>query len=304
MDELKQSFERLGLPETATREEVEKRYDTLLRRARAKERSGEGKDESFDEITKAYRYILTYEDRKAAEAFNQKAYGKYKGMARSAEKLDHFWRYYKFHVLGGIVVLALIIYGISAFHNHQEEKARLAKLPPVDVSIMMLGGYYMNDFSNETGPLEQSLLSKFPDWKRFKVLLNYLPLDASNETDMAAQQKAVVVLATERPDIYIMDKKAFDWMGPQDAFLPLDDLASGQWKPYLDAGSGTAVKMATKDNPDEHVYGIDISGTKLAQGLPIVTKTQPVELIAAIRSNSKNIEKSEQFIEQFLKSGK
>lgn len=303
MDELKEAFRTLGLPENATREEVEKKYDTLLRRSRAKERSGEGNDEQFAEVTKAYRYILAYEDRQAAEEFNKANYGKYKGMAGTAEKVDHFWRYYKFHVFGGIILLALIIYGINAYMDHRAEQERLAKLPPVDVSMMLLGNYYTSDMSSDTEPVEESLLAKFPGWNRFEVLLNYLPLETTNEMDMASQQKAVVLLATEHPDIYVMDKMAFDWLAPQDILLNLDDLAEGDWKPLLENGSGSALKKATTDNPEEHVLGIDVSHSKLAEGLPLISQSQPTELIIGIRLDSPNVEKAKQFIQGFLESG-
>lgn len=303
MDELKEAYRALDLPETATREEVEKRYDTLLRRSRAKERSGGGQDEHFAEITKAYRYIISYEERQAAEQFNKETYGKYKKLAGTAEKIDHFWRYYRFHVFGGIIAIALIIYGIMSYVDHRAEQERLANLPPVDVSAMLLGNYFTEDMSGETEPIEESLLSKFPDWKRFEVLLNYLPLETTNEMDMASQQKAVVLLATERPDIYVMDKAAFEWLVPQGALTNLDELASGPWKTYFDNGSGEALKRSTRDDPTEHVYGIDVTGTKLAEGLPLIGKTKPTELIIGIRLDAPNAEKSKQFIQAFLESG-
>ncbi|MFD1955059.1 J domain-containing protein [Paenibacillus thailandensis] len=303
MDELKEAYRTLGLPENATRDEVEKRYETLLRKARAKERSGE-QDDGFAEVTKAYRCILDFEDRQAAEQFNQEAYGKYKKMAGTAEKLDHFWRYYKFHVFGGIIVIALIVYGITAYMDHKAEQERLAKLPPVDVSVMLLGNYFTADMSGETEPIEESLLTGFPNWKRFEVLLNYMPLETANEMDIASQQKAVVLLATEKPDVYVMDKASFEWLVPQGILTNLDDMAAGEWKTLLADGGGSALKRSTTDDPAEHVYAIDVTGTKLANSLPIVGRTKPVELVIGIRVDSPRADKAMQFIQQFMESGK
>lgn len=80
MDELKRAYETMGLPENASKEEVDKRYTTLMRQARARQRENpDGTDQAdFEEVTRAYRYILGEDNRKANEAFNQQEYGKYK----------------------------------------------------------------------------------------------------------------------------------------------------------------------------------------------------------------------------------
>lgn len=60
MDELKRAYETMGLPENASKEEVDKRYTTLMRQARARQRENpDGTDQAdFEEVTRAYRYIL------------------------------------------------------------------------------------------------------------------------------------------------------------------------------------------------------------------------------------------------------
>ncbi|GMK43116.1 hypothetical protein PghCCS26_02430 [Paenibacillus glycanilyticus] len=300
MDELKRAYETMGLPENASKEEVDKRYTTLMRQARARQRENpEGTDQAdFEEVTRAYRYILDEDNRKANEAFNRQEYGKYKKMAGSAEKVDHFWRYYKFHVLGGIIALILVIVGINSYLDHRAEQERLAKLPPVDLSIMFLGEYYMSDSAGkqtEEADIEEALIKQFPEFKRFKVNFTYVPLDAKDQMDIASQQKAMVVLATERPDIYITDTAAFNWVGPQGAFMNLDSQTAitKLLKPE------DSFKQKTEEDQSEHTYGVKISGSPIIGNIPMQAKDN---YIASVREGSKNTEKALQFIEKFLET--
>lgn len=302
VDDLKQAYERLGLPELAPREEVEKRYTTLMRRerSRAQQQQDSGTEKSgndeFALITQAYRFILEYEDRKTTDAFNEQEYGKYKGMAGKAQKMDHFWRYYKFHTLGAVVAVALIIYGIISFVNYREEQAYLASLPPVDLEVSFMGNYYLNDTAEKEEPLEKALLAAFPEWKRFKTMLTPVPEDEANQ--YAYMQKAVLMLATENPDIYVMDKNIFQWVGVQGVLKPLDDAAEGELKPLLK--DGLARKLKTEEDTSERIYGIDLSTSELVTDLPLYKQ----DMIVGIRANAKNPDKALQFIKKYLETVK
>lgn len=300
MEDVKQAYAKLGLPENASKEEVEKRYSLLLRQSRSRTQTtgnGETTADEFSQVTAAYKRILEAEDQKFKQAFNEKEYGKFKNMASAAEKTDHFWRYYKYHVFGGIVAIALIIYGVIAYMDHREEQRYLASLPPVDLSVMYFGEFFTEDNKQDMAVLEQSLLDKFPEWKRFKVNLTYVPLDAKDAVDMASQQKAMVVLATEKPDIYILDSASFDWISPQGVLQNIDDAVSGELKSSVTESE--LVKKTTKDEPTEHVYGIDISKSPLVKNLSVLT---PKNYIVGVRVNSENTDKAIQFIDKFLQA--
>ncbi len=102
MNELQQAYKTMGLPEHASKDEVEKRYTILMRQERSRQkqqdaaRSAEAPGTEtdrvqtgtpdFETVTRAYRFILEYEDKVAAEQFNAQEYGKYKNMAGTAQK--------------------------------------------------------------------------------------------------------------------------------------------------------------------------------------------------------------------------
>ncbi|KOR82269.1 hypothetical protein [Paenibacillus solani] len=301
MDQMKEAYERLGLPEDATREQLDDRYTLLMRQTRSHQRREPDRAEEieaeFAETTKAYKFILEEENRKSLEEMNQKRYGKYKKFAGTAEKTDHFFRYYKFHVLGGIALVGLLVYIVISIFNHQAEKERLASLPPVDLEVMFLGSYMNQDAGQDLKPIEDAILAQFPEWKRVTVTLNYVPpLDSSNPQDAVMLQKALLVLTTERPDLYIMDQNAFNWVGNQGMVRPLEPEVEGELKDMLTPEM--LLKGKNEEDGSEHVFAIDIMNSKLSEELPLLKK----EMFAGIRGDTKRNANALHFIKQYLET--
>ncbi|QMV41134.1 J domain-containing protein [Cohnella cholangitidis] len=96
MEELKKAYEILGLPEDATREQVENRYFILMKRARTEKSRNEAEDDNHQpldltEINRAYNLVLGIETEKI-------------GTIEKQTKTAHFFYYYKFHVIIGLIM--------------------------------------------------------------------------------------------------------------------------------------------------------------------------------------------------------
>lgn len=306
MDDLKQAYEILGLPDGASKEEVEKRYFILVRRARASQQRGEagaeGGGETFEEINRAYKLILGYEDRKTEEQFNANAYGKYKKMAGSAQKVDHFFSYYKFHVLGAIIIVLIAIFGIKGYIDHRHEQEELAKLPPAALNISLFGSYYsqsQTDPTNDTKPIEEKVASLFPEWKRITVHLTYVPAQMQSEQDMALLQKSMLDLITYKSDLYIMDKANFMKLAQQQGLVALDDTAPAKLGAEYDPAKAVKAMSGEEGQQQEHIYGIDLSDSPMMKSLPVVGSK---EFIVGIRADAKNPDNAYHFIEKALTS--
>jgi len=313
MEELKQAYERLGLPETAAREEVEKRYDLLLRRSRQKKLSGDPQEAAegeaeFEAVNRAYRRIVDEEDRKALESLNQKQYGKYKKYAGQAQRVDHFFSYYKWHLLGGIAAIVAIIYGINAYMDHRAEQARLAALPPVDLEATFIGQFYLTNENQDTTGLKETLVKQMPGWKRVEASVLSFDMTAQDPTAAAMLQKAMVLLATEHPDVYVMDPASYEWVANSGTLISLDGEVEGRFKDLLPEGAAKR-HAPPKDGamPDENgevprgperVYGIDLSASPLAKELPLAMN----EMIVGIRGDAKHKENALAWIERYLRA--
>lgn len=301
MDELKHAYERLGLPEGASREEVEKRFDLLVRQNRSKKRSGEGEESSFEEILHAYRAIVNQEDQQIIQKMSQDRYSKWGKMAGTAERIDDFFRLYKFRVLAGLIAVAVVVTGIITYVNYRDKQAELAKLPPVDLSLMIVGNFGFQDENDGNAVMEQALLKQFPDWKRFTTKLTYQPpamKSDSGETqaDMAMRQKAMLEVMTETPDIYIMDKDTFKWLGEGGVLEPLDQIVNSDLKGL--ATEDKQLQAKTQEDQAPHVYAMDISSNPLLKDWPLNKN----EVIVGIRAQSEHKDKAIAFIKRYLEN--
>jgi uncharacterized protein YneF (UPF0154 family) len=295
MDGLNKAYETMGLAPLASKEEVEKRYTTLMRRERSRtklqgDESASG-DSDFAKVTEAYKQILAYEDRKITDAFNEQEYGKYKGMAGKAQKMDHFWRYYKVHTFVAIALIAAIIYGINSYIDKREHEKYLASLPPIDLDVSFYGTFMQPEGKDNTESVNDFLMGAIPEWKRVQSNIVFVPQDDMNQ--YAYLQKAVVTLMSEKPDLYVMDRAMFEWIGMQGALLPLDG------KPEIaGASEDRLLKLSTEDVPEETVYGIDLKDTALFKELPLAK----ADLIVGIRVNAERPDNALRFIETHLAS--
>jgi hypothetical protein len=301
MEDLKKAYEVLGLPETATKEELENRFFLLTRRARSqkmREGSEPGPDGALDidAISEAYRYIRDYEKKLAEQEYLEKTYGPNKEKAERRQKRAHFFHYYKFHIVIGIVILVLIGYGIKSYADHREHQKELAKLPPANLSVMFYGNYFYGEgFGSDTEPLQNDILKQFPDWQRVIAQITYVPAEMKSEQDMALLQKAMIVVMDDKSDLFVMDKANFEKLAPQGAFAPFDTLTDPAAATL--AQSSAAVQSKTEDDTEERVYGIDLSQTSIGKELKLNGTT---EYVAAVRINAKNPGSALAFIQQYL----
>lgn len=288
MDDIRQAYAALQLPEDASRESVEKRYDILLRQARSQQSRGEVIiDEAL--VHQAYRMIIQNERQKSQDEYNLKTYGKHKKHAESAEKMDHFFQYYKFHVIGVILAIVLIVFSIKGFVDYRAEQHRISKLPPIDVTIMFYG-----EFNAEYSSLDEIILPLFPEWKRIDTQIVYVPLEPKNEYDMAMLQKSTVSLVTEKPEVFIMDRGNYLRLMNQGMFIKLEELGLTSHEAFSD--SEIAVKGQTEEDTKEHLYAIDMT-EELTKIFPQLGR----EMIVGVTLHAAdNPDKAIRFVEYFL----
>ena len=58
-----------------------------------------------------------------------------------------------------------------------------------------------------------------PDWKRVILTITQVPSDPTNPYSVSLQQKAVIMLMTQKPDMYVMDKSTFEILSKQQVLL-------------------------------------------------------------------------------------
>ncbi|MBU5440646.1 hypothetical protein [Paenibacillus sp. MSJ-34] len=288
MEDLKKAYEILGLSEDATKEEVEKRYFLLIRKDRArKNRSNDDEDSAetvtIEQVNQAYKTITQYEQKLQDEGKPQRSV--------FASRLDHFFHYYKFHVLGAILLVVLIAYFVNSMIDQRQQRAAEALLPPENLSVMYLGEFYSEDLDKA----QESILQAFPSWERVGVSITYFPQEAKDPYDIAMQQKSMITLMTEKPDIYITDQYNFERLRDQGLFLRLDELESS-----LKSLDDSAVyRYRAEGDESEHIYGIDMSDIPFLNDIPV---SAAKEKVVTVRTDAPNKANALAFIQKLIHS--
>lgn len=227
----------------------------------------------MEEITEAYNAIREH----LHEQENGDKQTEPKNPTR--EKIEHFFHYYKIHMLIAISVIIFSIYMVQGIIDNRQEQARLAALPPIDIEIMMYGEYLNDDIT----PMLENISADFPEWDRIEVNVVYAPTEVRSEFDIGSIQKNSITLMNERPDIYIMDLHHLQIFADNPPFFPLDDI-------YHEAGgnldSDRLYFLQKTDDESERLYGIDITGSHIFDDLLL----EGQEKIATIRTDAKNKE--------------
>ncbi len=265
-EKLKQAYERLGLSENVSREEINKRFDLLLKRRRSK--SSDEERSAPEEDFQAFKFILDSLDEQEISEAEQQRLAKYGKLSGAASKWERFMRLYKTHMIVSVIVLIVLAVAGNALYNNWQHKKYLASLPPLDASIMFIGNFGLKDPSGKNDDLNEAIIKLYPEWKRVDASISYLPRtgEGADSFDMNFMQKAVVELAANHPDILILDEATLEWIGGQDGIQDI--------KSIVDSG-----KIAKDDprlkwgkNPEsgqEELYGVDITDSPFVAALPV-----------------------------------
>jgi len=267
MLDLSKAYETLGLSENATEEELENRYLLLMKK----------KQPGSEEISKAYKFIKEHQLQEEAK---QKA-----PKNETLGKVGHIWEYYRFHIIGSILAVILIVYTtVSVVDNKRE--ARLAEM--ADVKFTFFTNFQVQ--VQDAKPLEERLLTEFKDWKQIGIYSQYSPIEAKDQYDIAMQQKAFISIGYDKTDVYLLDKSNFEKFGPQGAFKKLDGLGVPFPKEKLQL-------LKTDSDTTTVPYGIDVTNHPLMKEL----RLPPGEKVAAIRHDAKNLDNAIQVLQYLSK---
>jgi len=285
--DIQEAYKIFGLTENSTDEEIEKQYLKWIRRSKASQLdSTETQSVDIEIINTAYNTIKTY-----------RLYGTEnpKEATTTRDKIQHFFHYYKLHTIGVIALILIVIAIVQGVINNYQEKKELASLPDENVSIMFFGSY-LNTGLSSTEELDKQLadnvLALFPDWERVTTIINYNPREVRDGSDIGLQQKSALLLATEKPDVYIMDLEIFQLHVKTGMFLPINQsslTADGE------SSKDRLHYAKSEEDTEEHLYGVEITDESLFNGVMVDNE---VRKIAAIRIDAKNKQNAIDLIEK------
>ena len=284
MMELKSAYEILGLKENANRDELEKRFELLIKKNKtdrmAEDFNRQNDILNLDKISEAYNTIISNEleilQREEEKRNPRKPNPIFKMLGLDDKKARNYIYYYKFHYIFGLIGLILLAYLIisTVFHVNP------------DVNMALIGQIYYKD----TSILVNKIKANDSDIKQISIDGVMLTNDSKNMQDSAMLQKAMILFAAADIDVFILDKTNFDKYSMQGVFINLDDVVS---KLKLDKSRYKDYILKTSEDKEEHVYGIDINNSKILKEANIVGNN----IMVAIKVNAKHYDKAVKILE-------
>ncbi|MBW8351771.1 hypothetical protein K0H71_20415 [Bacillus sp. IITD106] len=199
------------------------------------------------------------------------------GMTTS-EKAKYIWDYYKFFIIGGIVLVILVASMVHSIVNKKE----------VVLNVVVMAGIYDPEYVDQ---LKDKLYDEFlTDKERDKSNIIIQTINSSSEQlDMKAgvdMQKMAAELSAGYIDFFIVDKEFFDNMNDQNQLMSFQKTSG-----IADWSVPNEHLHFSKEN-NEDITGIDISAISLFNGM-----VKDGERIICVPANAKNTE----YISRFLK---
>ena len=190
-------------------------------------------------------------------------------------KISHIWYYYRFHIIGSVVVIAMIASFISTSIN--------AKIPVLNITLL---GRYSD--STKVEILQNKATLKLVNDPKNKKEIRFDFLMKSNDPadqqfTMAAIQKLMASVAATDIDILILDKEDFEIYAAQGMFSPLSVIPRFSDLP-LSGYEIIKFKSEEKKIPEDS-YGIAVDTLPLLKQISYDTKDK----VLCVVSNSKKL---------------
>ncbi len=280
-------------------------------------------EREFDLITQAYNVLMGYEVKVKEEAPG-KAAPLLNKIGVDEKKAKNFFYYYKYHILGAIILIISLIYFVSSCANRVK----------YDFNTAFVGRIYYYEASDA---LKDSIKQNIPIIQEPGFDGAYIDDETAGQQQYAMEMKATILFAASDIDVFILDRNCYERYAKQGAFMNLDEIAPSlgvDVSKYQDlilaieedddtvdivgidggenglqsgddtgaGGSNDTNKVAQGEQGgdlagQEHLYGIDVSDSKVLKDAGIIAE----DMIAAIFVSCRQQEKAEAFLEYLLK---
>ena len=275
--DLKDAYKVLGVREGASKAEIEKRFAMILKKHRMQISTGEQEEGAsginMEEATRAYNLLMGYEEKEPEQAVMRKPNPLLKKLGIDEKKAENFWHYYKFHVLGGILLIIILASTL---------KSCITRVEP-DLNVAFVGEFLFGG----TEGFEKLVEDKLGNVRKVGVDSAVFFPGMDGQMEVAMHTKTMVLFAAADVDLFVLDRANFEKFGKQGAFMKLDELSGS-----LDIGSESArnktCALKAENDDKEYVYGIDVTDSPIFSESGIEGK----EKIAAISIRAKRGDKA------------
>lgn len=280
----KEALALLKLPETADREAISQRYNVLFKKYADARQDENGVPLSAYE--EAYNLLsgIEYRDLRAeAERKRRQEHPNpvLKALRIDPERASHLVYYYKWHAIGVVAALAIIVSIIWSMVTHVDP----------DFKVLLVGTVGTTDVEKLTAEVQNAM----PGTKAVQIQQIMLGEGTDGQTEIAMQQKLMVELAAGQNDVVLVDAERFEIYARQGMFKSLDDRLS-EYGTTAEAQQAQRIALEDEEGTggtEAHVYGIDVTGSEWLKAHDVYG----TKIIAAELVNGEFADKADAFLE-------
>ncbi|MBP7174796.1 MAG: hypothetical protein KBA53_01090 [Thermoclostridium sp.] len=275
----------MDLNPDASKDEISKRYGIIARKFRTIKKEDEN-GYTIEDYTEAYNLLMgiTFVDEKEEQRQKQLRENPpflAKILKKDPVKLENFFHYNKWFIIGGLVLIIVVFLSIRSCVNQVHP----------DFSMVLSGSVYAED----SEPLEAAIKEKLPELTAPRVhLLTANPYDG--EYNYAISMKQMAMLTAAEIDIILMDQETFDLMSHQNILLAFEDHMDTLPFSQEEYVTGAVILDETADAEPimgpMTAYGIDITESEFVKKNNILAE----KIIAGVVLNSPRIDKALAFL--------
>ncbi|MDP4182514.1 MAG: DnaJ domain-containing protein [Bacillota bacterium] len=257
MADVKDPYSILGIKPGASKDDIIKRYDLLLKKYKVNKNGKAAGNEqiNIEDIEQAYNMLMGYDfeslaDGKLSEDANKPPNPILKKMNVDQKKLSNFIFYYKIPIIIGLFAVLGIFLVLKSIFGYVKP----------DLKIELVGMYSDSNLDK----LEERIKDNISGVKKVNIdpIIFWDKKNPAMESSM--EIKFATLSGTGDIDLYLLDKERFDKLLKMSNRVGiLDDIA----KKYEDQKMNLKVyRSKLEDQTTEHIYGINISDSSFIKG--------------------------------------
>jgi len=257
----------LGIDKNATKDEIVKRYDIILKKYKD---SDEVDGVKIEDVNSAYNLLMGYDlsGKPEMQPSEPSAFSKFcaKITKQDPKKVENFFNYNTGKIIIGIIAVILLGSFIKSIVTNVKPDLYFTSIGQISIA--------------EPEKVQDVIKKEIPDLKAPLVEPMFIGPNDQGDQAYAVAMKITTVLAAGDMDVILVDKEKYESLAKQGSFEKVEDLSKAMG---VDLPKDESL-LIKPDEGDSAVFGVDVTNSEFLKenGINVVKGNK---IIAAVKIN-------------------
>lgn len=254
----------LGVDKYATKDDIIKRYDIILKKYK---NSDVVDGVKVEDVNDAYNVLMGYDlsDSPEIKPSEPSAFSKFwaRLLKLDPKEVENFFNYNTGKIIIGIIALILVGSFVKSIVTNVKPDLYFTTVGQINIA--------------EPEKVQESIKSKIPELKAPTAEAMYMSPNDQGDQAYAIAMKVTTVLAAGDMDVVLVDKEKYESLAKQGAFEKVEDISKAMG---IDLPKDESLSVKP-DEGDSAVFGVDVTNSEYLKENNI----KGSKMIAAIKIN-------------------